>query len=166
MTENVSNAELSFAEEEIEKCYKPPLQYQREIPQSVKTEVSKHARDFGTASAVKKYTMKYPKYTFKRTTVNSWKNKFKNNENVVVKTVGRPNILDDRLLKKVKDIAIGTRRTAGVINRRQLISIGILNYMLKNRPSCRFVLDWKRVYVITSKSSESINSTCKRGTYL
>ena len=50
--------------EEIEKCYKRPLQYQREIPQSVKTEVSKHARDFGTASAVKKYTMKYPKYTF------------------------------------------------------------------------------------------------------
>ena len=124
VTENVSNAELSFAEEEIEKCYKRPLQYQREIPQSVKTEVSKHARDFGTASAVKKYTMKYPKYTFKRTTVNSWKNKFQNNENVVVKTVGRPNILDDRLLKKVKDIAIGTRRAGGVINRRQLISIG------------------------------------------
>ena len=37
--------------------------------------------------------------------------------------IGRPNLLDPGMLKKVKDIALGTRMAGGVINRRQLISI-------------------------------------------
>ena len=32
-----------------------------------------YARDFGTASAIKKFTTEYPKYSFIRTTVNTWK---------------------------------------------------------------------------------------------
>ena len=41
----------------------------------------------------------------------------------VIKRIGRPNLLDSGMLKKVKDIALGTRMAGGVINRRQLISI-------------------------------------------
>ena len=122
-TENVSEAELTFAEEELNKSYSRPHRYSKDIPDSVKIEVSRHARDLGTASAIKKYTIKYPKYTFNRTTVNSWKSRYKENEKTVGKKVGRPNILDDNLLKKVMDIAIGTRMAGGVVNRRQLIGI-------------------------------------------
>ena len=31
--------------------------------------------------------------------------------------------MDDNQIKKVKDIAIGTRQTGGVINRRQIVNI-------------------------------------------
>ena len=55
--------------------------------------------------------------------MNNWKNKCKAGDNVVFKKVGRPNLLDENLIKKVKDIAIGTRQAAGVINRRQIINI-------------------------------------------
>ena len=41
----------------------------------------------------------------------------------IIKRIGRPNLLDSGMLKKVKDIALGTRMAGGVINRRQLISI-------------------------------------------
>ena len=41
----------------------------------------------------------------------------------VIKRIGRPNLLDSGMLKRVKNIALGTRMAGGVINRRQLISI-------------------------------------------
>ena len=39
------------------------------------------------------------------------------------KKAGRPNLLDETLLKNVKDIAIGTRAASGVINRKQILNI-------------------------------------------
>ena len=58
------------------------------------------------------------------TSVNNWKNKCKTGgDNFVFKKVGRPNLLDDNLIKKVKDIAIGTRQAGGVINTRQVVNI-------------------------------------------
>ena len=42
---------------------------------------------------------------------------------MVFKKAGRPNLLDQNLIKKVKDIAIGTRQAGGVINRRQILNI-------------------------------------------
>ena len=60
---------------------------------------------------------------FIRTSVNNWKNKCKTGgDNFVFKKVGRPNLLDDNLIKKVKDIAIGTRQASGVINRRGIVN--------------------------------------------
>ena len=44
-------------------------------------------------------------------------------EDTVFKKLGRPNLLDNNLQKKVKDIAIGTRQAGGVVNRRQMINI-------------------------------------------
>ena len=56
--------------------------------------------------------------------MNNWKNKYKfGGDNFVFKTVGRPNLLDDNLTKKVKDIEIGTRQAGRVINRRQVVNI-------------------------------------------
>ena len=44
-------------------------------------------------------------------------------DNFVFKKVGRPNLLDDNLIKKVKDIAIRTPQAGGVINKRQIVNI-------------------------------------------
>ena len=42
---------------------------------------------------------------------------------VVLKKVGRPNVLDDHLIRKVKNIAMGTRQAGGVINRKQILTL-------------------------------------------
>ena len=56
--------------------------------------------------------------------MNNWKNKYKNGgDNFAFKKVGKPNLLEDNLIKKVKDIAIVTRQAGGVINRRQIVNI-------------------------------------------
>ena len=56
--------------------------------------------------------------------MNNWKNKCKTGcDNFVFKKARRPDLLDDNLIKKVKDIVIGTRQVGGVINRRQIVSI-------------------------------------------
>ena len=75
VTENVTSEELAYAEEEMQKTYKCPKKYQVEIPTQIKKEVGLCARDFSTASAIKKYTTEYPKYSFIRTTVSTWKKK-------------------------------------------------------------------------------------------
>ena len=123
MTENVTSAELAYAEEEMQKTYERPKKYQVEIPAKMKKKVGLYAKDFGTASAIIKFTTKYPKYFFIRTTVNTWKKKCKDGDWTVIKRIGIPNLLDSDMLKKIKDIALGTRMAGGVINRRQVISI-------------------------------------------
>ena len=76
-----------------------------------------YAKVYGTVSAIKKFLSKYAKHNFNRTTLNSWKAKCKI-ANPTFKKAGRPNLLDETLLKKVKGIAIGTRTAGGVINRK------------------------------------------------
>ena len=53
MTENVTYAELAYAEEEMQKTYEIPKKCQVEIPEEIKKEFGLHARDFGTALATK-----------------------------------------------------------------------------------------------------------------
>ena len=54
--------------------------------------------------------------------VNFWKAKCKV-ANPTFKKAGRPNLMDETLLRKVKNIAIGTRPAGGVINRKQILNI-------------------------------------------
>ena len=50
--------------------------------------------------------------------------KFKNTNKVVaLKAAGRSYLLDDNLIKKVKDIAIGIGAAYDVINRKQILNI-------------------------------------------
>ena len=121
--ENVTSAEFAYPEEEMQKTYKRQKKYQVEIPVRIKKEVDLCAKDFGTASAFKEFTTKYPKYSFSRTTVDTWKKKCNDGDWTVIKRIGKPNLLDSGMLKKVKYIVLGTRMPEGVINRRQLISI-------------------------------------------
>ena len=71
----------------------------------------------GLRQLSKKFSSKYAKYNFNRTMVNSWKAKCKV-ANLTFQKAGRANLLDETLLKKVKNIAISTRAAGGVINRK------------------------------------------------
>ena len=78
-------------EDEIQKSCSRPDKYQKGIPKEIKKEVGTYVNIYGTASAIKKFSTKYEKYTFNRTTVNSWKAKSKNKS--VFNKAGRPNTL-------------------------------------------------------------------------
>ena len=52
------------------------------------------------------------------------KQNVKTTEGPLAKNSGRPNVLSNELLKKTKDIVIGTRQAGTVISRRMVIAIG------------------------------------------
>ena len=90
------------------------------LQQYIKTyslEFGKYALAHNTKDALAKFSKQYPKYTFKQTSINSWKASFNNNGNL--KKIGRPNLLSEELLKGTKDVIIGSRLAATVISRFQ-----------------------------------------------
>ena len=58
LTENVSSEEPAYAKDQVKKTCECP-KYQVETPAKIKKEVGLYARDFGTASGIKKFTTKY-----------------------------------------------------------------------------------------------------------
>ena len=56
-----------------------------------------YAKVYWTASCIKQFSSKYAKFNFNRTTVNSWKARYKV-ANSTFKKAGRPNFLDEILL--------------------------------------------------------------------
>ena len=70
-------------------------------------EVGKYALARNTKDVLAKFSKQHMKYTFKRTSINSWKTSFKNNRNSQnLKKIGRPNLLSEELLKRTKDVII------------------------------------------------------------
>ena len=72
------------------------------------------------------------------------------------KKAGRPNLLNENLIRKVKDIAIGTRAAGGVINRKQIINIakGVVrandpNTLKEFGGTIELILNSKRNYLQT-----------------
>ena len=93
-------------------------------PKHIRMEVGKYALARSTKDALAKFSKEYPKHTFKRTSINSWKALFKNNGNSQnLKKTGRPNLLSEELLKRTKDVIIGSRLASTVISRRMTIAI-------------------------------------------
>ena len=123
-TSDVSQAEVDMAREQVKKQVMQRKSYQV-VSEKVKIEVGRYAALNGTKAALKRYSKIYPKYDLKRTSVNSWKSKIKDKkENSLAKRSRRPNLLSDDLLKKIKDIIIGTRNAGTVISRRMVTAIG------------------------------------------
>ena len=84
----------------MQKTYESLKMYQIEIPAKIKKEVGLYARDFGTASTIKKFTTKYLKYSFVRT--KTLKKKCNDVDCAVIKRIGKLNSLDSGMLKKLK----------------------------------------------------------------
>ena len=132
-TSDITNSELTLVAKEIQKSCNQKVKYQRAVPETIKKEVGIYAKVYGTASVIKKFSSKYAKHNFNWTTINSWKDKYKV-ANPTFKKAGRPNLLDETLLKKVKDIAIGTRAAGGVINRKQILNMAT-DFVRANNPN-------------------------------
>ena len=121
-TSDVSQAEVDMAREQVKKQVMQRI-YQV-VPEKVKIEIGRYVALNGTKAAHKRYSKIYPKYDVKGTSVNSWKSKIKDKkESSLAKRSGRPNLLSDDLLKKTKDIIIGTRNAGTVISRRMVRAI-------------------------------------------
>ena len=73
VTENVTSVELAYAEEDMQKKYEHPKNIKSKFLRRLIKKDGLYVRDFGTASAIKKFTTKCSKYCFIRTTVNTWK---------------------------------------------------------------------------------------------
>ena len=126
-TEHVNTAKIEMVMNEVEKS--TARQSYNNIPKHIRMEVGKYALAHSTKDALAKFSKQYPKYTFKRTSINSLKASFKNNGNSEnLKKIGRPNLLSEEFLKRTKDVIIGSRRAGTVFSRRMVIAIGMQTY--------------------------------------
>ena len=117
-----TRAEIAAVSEEVEKACRPSRHYNKKVPEKIKRNVGEYALVHGTKAAQVHFGRVYPHFTFLRTSVNNWKRKAKSSP--LHKNKGRPNLLNDHLLQKVKDIINGTRAAGGVISRKMTIAIG------------------------------------------
>ena len=69
-TKKITNAELNFGVNEIDKSHVSPKKYLKEIPKKVNREVENRVLTFGALSAIKKFSVKYPIFTIIKTSVN------------------------------------------------------------------------------------------------
>ena len=137
-TGNVTAADASAVNAELESFSKKKERqgspYNTNIPSRIKEEVGKYAHTYGTQAAIKRFKSKYPHYTFLRTTINNWKRKFNKkgvpSESPTFRKAGRPNIVRDELVQKIKEVIVGVRLSGAVISRRMVI-ISIGNGVLK-----------------------------------
>ena len=122
-TEHVNRVEIEMVMDEVEKS--TARQSYNNIPKHIRMEVGNYALTHSTKDALAKFSKQYLKYTFKRTSINSWKASLKNNGNSQnLKKIGRPNLLSEELLKRTKDIIIGSGLAGTVISRRMVFAIG------------------------------------------
>ena len=109
--------------------------YSETIPASIKIESCTYAHTNGNTAAAEHFNRKYlaKKYVFNRKTIESWMKKYKPTSAVkelhtpFSAHAGRPNMVPDNILLKIKDIVNSCRLAGCVINR-----------------SC--VIVWKRFY--------------------
>ena len=129
-TGNVTAADASAVNAELESFSKKKERqgssYSTNIPSCIKEEVGKYVHTYGTQAAIKRFKSKY---TFLRTTINNWKRKFNKKEGVpsespIFRKAGRPNIVRDELVQKIKEVIVGVRLSGTVISRRMVTSIG------------------------------------------
>ena len=143
---------MTIVEKEIEKAVKPRKQYNKDIPDVTKKGVDRYALIHGAKTTSDCFNKKYPKYTFVRTSINNWEKKMGSKyRQALFDKKGRPNLLNDNLLKKVKNVIVGTRAAAAVISHCLVIAIGkgVLKtsnptMLMQNGGSLELSEDWTR----------------------
>ena len=123
-TENVSSLENEMVIDEVEKSTAQKNHYNNVLKHTA-VEIRRYALDHSTKDALEKFSKLYPKFTFKRTSINSWKTLLKKSgDNQTYNKKSRPNLLSETLLKKTKDGIVGSHLASTIISRRMLIAIG------------------------------------------
>ena len=68
------------------------------IPKHIRIEVGRYALVYSNKDALEKFSKQYPKFTFKRTSINQWKTFLKKSEdNQTFNKKGRSNLLSETL---------------------------------------------------------------------
>ena len=71
-TENVNRAEIEIVIDVVEKSTARKNRYQN-IPKQIQIEIEWYALERSTKDTLDEFSKQYPKFTFKRTSINSWK---------------------------------------------------------------------------------------------
>ena len=120
-------AEIQYVEQEVKKQVAKSTVKYNNVPSKIKEEIGRYAIIHGTKSVIDRFSKVYTKYSLKRTTVNGWKESCKKQKNdqpiAPVQRKRRPNLGDDEMLKKTKDIIVGSRLAGTAISRKMVIAI-------------------------------------------
>ena len=113
-------AEIQYVEQEVKKqVAKSTVKYSN-VPSKIKEEIGRYALIHGTKSAIDRFSKVYAKYSLKRTRVNGWKESCKKKKNdqpiAPIQGKGRPNLVDDEMLRKIKDVIVGSRLAGTAIS--------------------------------------------------
>ena len=95
------------------------------IPLKIKQKIGNYAASHGTKAAIGRFSKIYAKFSLKRTTVNAWKEKFR--KRICFpwpEKKERPNLVDDEMLPKIRDVILGSRLVETVPSRKMVIAIG------------------------------------------
>ena len=125
---NTGELEIQYVEQEVKKeVAKSTVKYSN-APSKIKEEIGRYALIYGTKSAIDRFSKVYTKYSLERTTVSGWKESCKKKKNhqpiAPIQGKGRPNLVDDEILKKIKDI-VRSRLADTAISRKMVIAIAI-----------------------------------------
>ena len=120
-------AVIQYVEQEVKKQVAKSTVKYNYFPSKIKEKIGRCALIHGTKSAIDRFSKVYTKYSFKRTTINGWKESCKKKKNdqpiAPIQRKGRPNLVDDEMLKKIKDIIVGSRLAGTAISRKMVIAI-------------------------------------------
>ena len=121
-------AEVQYVEKEVKKQVEKSTVKYSNVISKIKEEIGSYALIHGTKSAIDRFSKVYTKYSLKRTTVNGWKEsckKKKTNHQPIapIQRKGRPNLVGDEMMKKIKDIIVGSRLAGTAISRKMVIAI-------------------------------------------
>ena len=120
-------ADIQYVEQEVKKQAAKSTVKHSNVPSKIKEKIGRYALIHATKSAIDRLSKVYRNYSLKRTTVNGWKKSCKKKKNdqpiAPIQRKGRPNLVEDETLKKIKDIIVGSRLDSTAISRKMVIAI-------------------------------------------
>ena len=143
-------AEIQYVEQEVKKqVAKSTVKYSN-VPSKIKEEIGRYVLIHGTKSAIDRFAKVYTKYSLKTATVNGRKESCKKKKNdqpiAPIQRKRRPNLVDDEVLKKIKDIIVGSRLAGTAISRKMVIAIATGVIILKEfGGSLELTEGWARI---------------------
>ena len=108
--------EIRYVQQEIKKHVAKPAKHYDNVPSKIKQEIGSYALTHETKAAIDRFSKVYTKYSLKRITVNGLHS---------IEKRGRPNLVDDEMLKKkIKGVIIRSHLAGTVIFQKMVVAIG------------------------------------------
>ena len=114
--------EIQYVQQEIKKKVAKLAKHYSNIPSKIKQEIGSYPLIHRAKAAIYRFSKVYTKFSLNRTTVNGWKERCKKNDLHFIGKRGRPNLVDDEMLKKTRDVIIRSRLAGTVISRKMVVA--------------------------------------------